>query len=288
MLDASINMSMEPFRAFVGDQLAAAQRPTGYAMQSFFIGVGAVVASCLPWLLDAARRQQHGTDAAGALSPDTVHYSFYLGAIVLFGAVAWTVLRTREYPPEALHAFADATPERPTQAAARGSRGECVARAGLGCDRTCRGRGRAPSSELDQAALPARGLSLAWGLALLVHAWFPRHSACSARSCAICDEHAADDAPAHAGAVLFMARAVRDVDLHDRGGDAGAFRHSSDPASAAYNDGANWVGVLFGAYNGFAALAAIVIPFMVRTLGLRVSHLVNVWLGGFGLHLDRM
>jgi maltose/moltooligosaccharide transporter len=58
---------------------------------------------------------------------------------------------------------------------------------------------------------------------------------------------------------------------------------TTDVQSAAYNEGANWVGVLFAAYNGFAALAAIVIPFMVRRWGLRVSHLINVWLGAAGL-----
>jgi maltose/moltooligosaccharide transporter len=58
---------------------------------------------------------------------------------------------------------------------------------------------------------------------------------------------------------------------------------STDPQSAAYNNGANWVGVLFAAYNGFAALAALVIPLMVRRVGLRVSHLINLWLGGLGL-----
>jgi maltose/moltooligosaccharide transporter len=58
---------------------------------------------------------------------------------------------------------------------------------------------------------------------------------------------------------------------------------STDPHSDAYNNGANWVGVLFGAYNGFAALAALVIPWMVRRWGLRMSHLVNLWLGGAGL-----
>jgi maltose/moltooligosaccharide transporter len=58
---------------------------------------------------------------------------------------------------------------------------------------------------------------------------------------------------------------------------------SSDPGSAAYNEGANWVGVLFAAYNGFAALAAIVIPVMVRRAGLRLSHLVNLWIGGISL-----
>jgi maltose/moltooligosaccharide transporter len=109
ILDASINISMEPFRAFVGDQLPTAQRPTGYAMQSFFIGVGAIVASMLPWLLTRAGVSNH-VDTIGGI-PDTVHYSFYIGAIVLFAAVGWTVLRSREYPPEALRSFAAAQPE---------------------------------------------------------------------------------------------------------------------------------------------------------------------------------
>jgi len=58
---------------------------------------------------------------------------------------------------------------------------------------------------------------------------------------------------------------------------------TTDPASAAYNEGANWVGVLFAAYNGFAALAAVLIPGMVRRIGLRMSHLVNALLGAAGL-----
>jgi maltose/moltooligosaccharide transporter len=58
---------------------------------------------------------------------------------------------------------------------------------------------------------------------------------------------------------------------------------SVDPQSVAYNEGANWVGVLFAAYNGFAALAAVVIPWMVRRLGMRVSHLINLTLGGCAL-----
>ena len=111
MLDASINVSMEPFRAFVGDQLSPAQRPSGYAMQSFFIGVGAVVASILPWLLTQAGVSNHADAALGSGAiPDTVRYAFYLGAVVLFVAMGWTVLRSREYPPEALRSFADAEP----------------------------------------------------------------------------------------------------------------------------------------------------------------------------------
>ena len=78
ILDASINISMEPFRAFVGDQLPPRNAPAGYAMQSFFIGVGAVVASMLPWLLAhvGVSNTRHGR----ARIPDTVRYAFYLGA----------------------------------------------------------------------------------------------------------------------------------------------------------------------------------------------------------------
>jgi maltose/moltooligosaccharide transporter len=58
---------------------------------------------------------------------------------------------------------------------------------------------------------------------------------------------------------------------------------ATDPQSATYNEGANWVGVLFASYSGFAAIAAVVIPLLVRRFGLRVSHLINLWLGAAGL-----
>ena len=108
LLDAAINVSMEPFRAFVGDQLNPDQRPAGYSMQSFFIGVGAVVASMLPWLLDRAGVSNH-TAAPGGI-PDTVRYAFEIGAGVLLLAIAWTTLRSREYPPQTLLSFDDAVP----------------------------------------------------------------------------------------------------------------------------------------------------------------------------------
>lgn len=115
VLDASINISMEPFRALVGDQLPAEQRPSGYAMQSFFIGVGAIVASFLPWLL--TRWGVDNTAPAGEL-PDSVRYAFYLGAAVLFLSISWTVLRTREYSPAELAAFEPAPAPAAAQLAA--------------------------------------------------------------------------------------------------------------------------------------------------------------------------
>src|ERR1700732_436053 len=111
VLDASINVSMEPFRAFVGDLLAPAQRPRGYAMQSFFIGVGAVVASALPWILTQFGFSNSGRSDGQGMIPLTVRYSFDIGALVLLCAILWTVVRTREYPPKVLESFNDATPD---------------------------------------------------------------------------------------------------------------------------------------------------------------------------------
>jgi len=104
MLDASINISMEPFRAFVADLLPESQRTRGFAMQSLFIGLGAVLASALPWLL--ARTMSASTPAGGAHSiPHAVRLSFYLGSAVFLGAVLWTIATTREYPPVDLDAL---------------------------------------------------------------------------------------------------------------------------------------------------------------------------------------
>jgi maltose/moltooligosaccharide transporter len=104
ILDASINVSMEPFRAFVADMLPEEQRTSGFAMQSFFIGAGAVIASVLPYVLT---HWFHVSDAGGATSkiPYTVRLSFYLGAAAFFGAVLYTIFTTKEYPPEDLDAF---------------------------------------------------------------------------------------------------------------------------------------------------------------------------------------
>ena len=97
ILDASINISMEPFRAFVADLLPESQRTAGFAMQSLFIGLGAVIASALPWLLSGAV----GTSSGSAI-PLTVKLSFYVGSAVFLACVLWTVVTTREYPPESI------------------------------------------------------------------------------------------------------------------------------------------------------------------------------------------
>jgi len=104
ILDASINVSMEPFRAFVADKLPDEQRGLGFAMQSFFIGAGAVVAGMLPYILRNWFHVSIDADGANAL-PNNVKISFYLGAVAFLAAVLWTVVSSRENPPEDLAAF---------------------------------------------------------------------------------------------------------------------------------------------------------------------------------------
>jgi maltose/moltooligosaccharide transporter len=110
ILDASVNVSMEPFRAFVGDMLPNEQRKSGFAMQSLLIGAGAVLSSALPYVLT------HGFGVSGESTvesaiPPTVHVAFTIGAFVFFLGVLYTVLTTREYPPEDLAAFEKAKRE---------------------------------------------------------------------------------------------------------------------------------------------------------------------------------
>ena len=276
ILDASINISREPFRAFVGDQLPPSQRASGYAMQSFFIGVGAIVASLLPWLL--AKAGVANTAGPGEV-PDTVRYAFYLGGLVLFAAIGWTVLRTREYPPEVLASFDDtpATDAAVAHAAARAPTAVAGAwlLAGLALAALIVWRG------WDRMLYVLAGMAIAYGVLLFVSRVLRPGSM----------------VPAIIGDLRTMPRTMRRLAIvqffswfalfamwiYTTAAVAGTHFGSSDPTSAAYNEGANWVGVLFAAYNGFAALAAIAIPWMVRALGLRLTHLVNLWLGAAGL-----
>ncbi len=101
ILDASINVSMEPFRAFVADKLNVNQRTVGFVMQSFFIGIGATLANVLPYLF----RKGGVTGRTASGIPLTVQYSFKIGALAFLLCVLWTVFTSREYPPENLEAF---------------------------------------------------------------------------------------------------------------------------------------------------------------------------------------
>jgi len=108
ILDASINVSMEPFRAFVADKLNVDQRTAGFAMQSFFIGIGATLANALPYIFRSLGVDERGVNAANQavrVIPASVNYSFKIGAVAFLVCVLWTVVTTKEFPPENMEEF---------------------------------------------------------------------------------------------------------------------------------------------------------------------------------------
>ncbi len=111
ILDASINISMEPFRAFVADKLNTDQRTAGFVMQSFFIGIGATLANALPYIFrkygvdDDFQRRAATAGASLHAIPPSVVYAFKIGAVAFLLAVLWTIFTTKEYPPENMEEF---------------------------------------------------------------------------------------------------------------------------------------------------------------------------------------
>ena len=273
IMDASFNVSMEPFRAFVGDQLPPSQRPLGYSMQSVFIGVGAVVASFLPYLLT-----QFGvanTAPAGEV-PLTVKYAFYAGGFVLLAAMLWTILTTREYPPEQLAAFSDnrvETEPAPTTGAWK-----------IGA--LLLATGGVLLAAIGYFALEKELYLLAGGLVVfgLLFVWLGFTASGGALRQIMGDLYGMPLPMRRLNWVQFFSWfAMFAMWINTTSAVSASFYGSSDTTSIAYNEGANWAGVLMGTYNGVGVLAAILIPLMVRALGLRISHLINLFLGGLGL-----
>ncbi|MDH4001018.1 MAG: MFS transporter [Xanthomonadales bacterium] len=284
IMDASINVSMEPFRAFVGDNLPKQQRTQGFAMQSFFIGSGAIVASALPWMM-TNWFDVSNTAAVGQI-PDSVKWSFYLGGIVFLLAVSWTVFSSKEYSPEEIAEFEegeDTTDDgsgqalRPVSSYRKGAVIWMIAGVGF--------TAWIVASQLDQQLyILAVGL-VAFGFLQ----WLAGALQSSGR---------VDNGVYRIVEDLFrMPRVMKQLAVVQFFswfalfamwiyGTAAVTAHhfgATDTTGAAYNEGANWVGVLFASYNGFAALAAIAIPLLARLLGCRWSHLVNLTIGGVSL-----
>lgn len=220
VLDASINVSMEPFRALVADLLPSEQRTTGFAVQSFFIGTGAIIASALPYIF--TNWLGISNTAAPGVVPDSVVYSFYVGAIAFIGAVTWTVFRTKEYPPENLLEF-----ERNKQE-----------NKGL-----LNGITEIFSSFV---SMPKTMIQLAF---VQFFSWFALFA--------------------------MWIYSTPAVTHHIYG--------ATDPSSELYNQGANWVGVLFAIYNGFAAVTAFLLPWLAKRTSRKTVHMISLIAGGIGL-----
>jgi maltose/moltooligosaccharide transporter len=284
IMDASINITMEPFRAFVGDMLPEKQRTAGFAMQTFFIGTGAVVASALPYLM--TNWFDVSNTAAPGHVPASVKLSFYLGGVVFLLAVLWTILRTREYAPEELAAFDEARPPehvaeaetlRPAASYRNGGLAWTVIGVALWYWIVSRG--------LDKQLYVLAGGFTAFGLLQVFTSIRQQQGRTDTGLYHIMHDlfHMPKVMRQLAVVQFFSWFALFAMWIY---GTAAVTSHhfgTTDAASAAYNDGADWVGVLFAAYNGFAALAAIAIPFVANRLGCRMCHLFNMAIGGAGL-----
>lgn len=284
VMDASINVSMEPFRALVGDMLPQKQRSFGYALQSFFIGVSSVVASALPWVL--ANWFGVSNTAPEGVVPDSVRISFYLGGLVFLVAVLWSVLKTKEYTPEQQAAFEAAeapelaggqsSDELPDHSAGYRKFGGLMVLVGASL------AGFVWTQALDKQLYILAGLIVGLGVLQLM-ALLLRGRARVLEEI-VSNLYSMPPAMKRLAWVQFFSWfALFAMWIYTTAAVTSFHFGTSEVTSQAYNDGADWVGMLFATYNGFAALAALLIPIMARRFGMRLSHSLNLTLGGLGL-----
>lgn len=281
IMDASINVTMEPFRALVGDNLPKKQRATGYAMQSFFIGIGAVVASALPWMM-ANWFGIANTAPAGQI-PDSVKYSFYFGAVILLVAVGWSILTTKEYSPEQLAAFNQqeepASQSQPTANINFSKGGIIFSVLGLAV------LALVSALNLEKELYLLAGGLVSFGVVQFIAAALQTKQLTSGGFYQVLnDVFTMPEAMKQLAWVQFFSWfSLFAMWIYTTSAVTGFHYGSSDTSSPAYNNGADWVGILFAAYNGFAALAAICIPIIVKRIGLKLAHCFNLILGALGL-----
>lgn len=280
IMDASINITMEPFRAFVGDLLPDEQRTSGFAMQSFFIGIGALIASFMPWIFTNWLNISN-TAPEGEIPP-SVKYAFYVGAIMYLITVLWTVFTTKEYPPE---------PDENHSAPAMEESEEGSFKAKfikVGLILTVIGLAFSTFvyfAEIDPQLHVLGGGFVFFGLIHIAGARLVK-----ARKTSMALVHIVKDFNTMPKTMIQLAVvqffswfALFSMWIYCTPAVTSHIYGSSDATSAAYNEGADMVSNLFGGYNGIAAIAAIFIPFIARKTSRRFTHLIALCLGGLGL-----
>ena len=281
LLDASLNISMEPFRAFVGDMLHTDQHAAGYAVQTAFIGAGAVVGSIFPWFLEQLGVSNLAADGG---IPDTVKWSFWGGGLALFCAVLWTILTTREYSPEQQAAFAhaqEAAPQHPVRALASKSYvgGAVWIVAGLAVMLAVDRLALEKEVLLLGALLAAYGVISGIGIALA-----RQGRSANMLSSIVGDFAGMPDVMKRLALVQFFSwSALFIMWINTTPVVTQYVFGSTDTTSAAYNEGANWVNVLFTVYNAVAAVAALaLLPWLSRRVGQVMTHSICLTLGAGG------
>jgi len=284
IMDASINVSMEPFRAFVGDNVPSEQRTKGFAMQSFFIGVGAVVASLLPYVF--TNWFGIANTAPEGVIPPSVKWSFYFGAIVFIGAVLWTVIRSKEYSPEELKSFEDKQPGSSNEVQYTQEYPAFKFRNG-GLVWTLAGLLVASLIyflKLEKE-LYILGLGLAvFGILQLLAAYMVDRKVVNGLTEILTDLKRIPTTMGQLAIVQFFSwLALFSMWIYTTSAVTNHVFGTSDTTSQLYNDGADWVGVLFGVYNGSAALFAFLLPVLARMTSRKITHAIALIVGGLSL-----
>ncbi len=288
IMDASINISMEPFRAFVGDMLPSEQRTQGFAMQSFFIGTGAIIASVLPWVM--ANWLGIENTAPDGVIPPSVKFSFYIGGIIFFLAVLWTVTKSKEYSPEELAAFNEAENtdiEKPTEDSTKEknikfSHNNKSLRVGL----VLMLLGFILSTLLfylnvnKEVYILSIGL-FAFGFFELIAFAFQRSNKNNGLVEIIADLNNMPKTMVQLAFVQFFSWfALFSMWIYATPGITEHVYHITDTSSALYNEGANWIGVCFGVYNGTAAGFAFLLILLAKLTNRKTTHMIALLVGG--------
>ena len=285
IMDASINITMEPFRAFVGDMLPNEQRTKGFTMQSFFIGIGAFVASWLPYMLSEWFNISN-TAPEGEI-PQTVVLSFYLGGAVFLLAVLWTVFRTKEYSPEELKSFAE---ESETDMEVHEESSEPLKKyLRRGILWTIVGLIFALPVyffKLEKELYILSGGFAIFGILQLVTASLvSRHKEKNGLVSIITDLYRMPLTMKQLAIVQFFSWfALFSMWIYMTPAVTSHMYHTADTTTVAYNEGANLVSGMFGWYNLFAAAFGLVLlPFLAKLTNRKITHSISLIVGGVGL-----
>ena len=294
IMDASINISMEPFRAFVGDMLPSEQRTKGFAMQSFFIGTGAVIASALPWMmtnwLGIANTAPEGE------IPPSVRWSFYIGAAVFLLAVVWTVFSSKEYSPEEMKDFDEEELQGTSPDTEKYRDYDTEAnQQKRGAKKTLWGLISAATGFVLSAVVFYFGFEqevyvlsfglLVFGFIQIIAGQMQQKGRTKNALVEIMDDFAHMPKTMLQLAIVqfFSWFALFSMWIYTTAAVTKHVYGTTDTASELYNTGADWVGVLFAVYNGIAALVAFGLPVLAKLTSRKTTHLISLVLGGLGL-----
>lgn len=286
IMDASINIAMEPFRAFVGDMLPPEQRTIGFSMQSFFIGTGAVVASALPYMMTNWFGISN-TAPSGEI-PDSVKFAFYIGGGVFFLSVLWTVISSKEYTPEQLAEFEKHEEKSPDAV----EHSEFVYYG----KQIKNGTIWFVISALlfivfeffiymDYGLLVFFGGGAVFGLIQILSGFLTQKGKNENGLVVILNDlyHMPKTMIQLAYVQFFSWFALFAMWIYTTPAVTRHIYNTTDPTSFAYNQGADWVGVLMAVYNGFAAIMAFLLVWLSKKMSRKSVHAISLICGGIGL-----